>query len=292
MTPFIEIKNVSKTYQKNKLFQKNETHALKGVSLNIYKGETLGLVGESGSGKTTLGKCLLGLEPITSGSICIEGKSLFESPQTKKELLKEMQVVFQDPYASLNPRMRAIEIVKEPLPSSMDAKKAHELAAEMLVRVGIAASEHQKYARDFSGGQRQRIAIARAIINKPSFILCDEPTSALDVSIQAQILHLLKELQVDLNLSYLFISHDLGVVRHICNRVAIMYQGVIVEIAPCDELFDNPQHPYTKKLLNSILQVDPHLARERLLSIDLSEKIEISKNESLQEIKEGHFVRC
>lgn len=275
----MKVNHVSKVYQ-SKDFKgvKNQTVALNDVSLTLYEGETLGLVGESGSGKSTLGKVILGFEKLTSGRI-----------EKTRETIKK-QIIFQDPYSSLNPKMSALESVLEPLKDEKDQHAAREKAIKVLEIVGIKGDDVHKIPRHFSGGQRQRIGIARAVVSNPDFIVCDEPTSALDVSIQAQIIDLLKNLQEEYNLSYLFISHDLSVVKHISDRIAVMYKGNVVELATTQQLFDNPQHPYTKKLLGAALSLDPLKAREQLQSAPLMETFDMATGE-LVEVEPGHFVR-
>lgn len=274
-----QLNHVSKIYQ-SKDFKgvKNQTIALNDVSLTLYEGETLGLVGESGSGKSTLGKVILGFEKMTSGSI-----------ENTKEAIQK-QIIFQDPYSSLNPKMSALESVMESLKDDTNLETAKEKAIQVLEIVGIKGDDIHKIPRHFSGGQRQRIGIARAVVSNPDFIVCDEPTSALDVSIQAQIIDLLKNLQKQYKLSYLFISHDLSVVKHISDRIAVMYKGTLVELAPTQLLFDNPQHAYTKKLLRAALSLDPIKAREQLQSEPIIESFDLTAGE-LVEIEPGHFVR-
>ncbi|OJG86469.1 hypothetical protein RV16_GL000952 [Enterococcus saccharolyticus] len=268
-----------------------EVRALDGVSLAIHRGETLGLVGESGSGKTTLGRSLLNLETLTQGNIFFEEQDLTTlSKSERKSIYQKMQIIFQDPYSSLNPRMTALELVMEPLLNESKAT-AKDKAEQILARVGIAGDALHKLPRAFSGGQRQRIGIARAVVNQPEFILCDEPTSALDVSIQAQIIQLLLTLQKDFGLSYLFISHDLSVIRHISDRIAVMYQGKLVELAPTQRLFEAPQHPYTKKLLAAAPIADPKLARAALAKKEIQQQIEVTDAFDWVEVAQGHFVR-
>jgi oligopeptide transport system ATP-binding protein len=230
--------------------------AVDGVSFSLSPGETLGLVGESGCGKTTVGRTILRLIPATSGSVVFNSTDVLAARgETLRRLRRDMQIVFQDPAGSLNPRMRIAEIVSEPLVVHQISRGRDELRAkakELLERCGMQASALDRYPHQFSGGQRQRIGIARALALNPRFIVCDEPTSALDVSVQAQILNLLSDLRRDLGLAYLFISHDLGVVRHLCTRVAVMRRGVIVEEGDRDQITTNPTHEYTKQLLSAI----------------------------------------
>ncbi|MEM1185527.1 MAG: ATP-binding cassette domain-containing protein [Planctomycetota bacterium] len=235
--------------------------AVDGVSFSIARGETLGLVGESGSGKTTVGRTLLRLQPATGGKVVFDGTNVFAaSGDGLRRLRREMQIVFQDPAGSLNPRMRIASIVAEPLEVHGVARGRDELRAkveELLERAGMPKTAADRYPHEFSGGQRQRIGIARALALGPKFIVCDEPTSALDVSIQAQIVNLLGDLQRDLGLSYLFISHDMAVIQHVCTRIAVMYKGKLVEIGERDQILHDPQHEYTKRLLSAVPNADP-----------------------------------
>ncbi len=243
--------------------------AVDGVSFHLNKGETLGLVGESGCGKTTVGRTLLRLIPATSGSVTFDGTDVFDAGgSTLKRLRRQMQIIFQDPAGSLNPRMRISAIVGEPLKvhnlvSSRDEYRSR--VEELLEKCGMPRASADRYPHEFSGGQRQRIGIARALALNPRFIVCDEPTSALDVSIQSQILNLLADLRDELGLSYLFISHDMAVIQHICDRIAVMYQGKIVEAGTRDDVMEHAKHPYTKALLSAVPEPDPRRERTRIV---------------------------
>jgi oligopeptide/dipeptide ABC transporter ATP-binding protein len=242
-------------------------HAVDGVSFDINLGQTLGLVGESGCGKTTTGRAILGLVKSTEGTISFEGTNLGLVPPKKMlQLRQRMQIIFQDPYSALNPRQTAGDIVLDPLlvHNIGNSKERQERVDELFSLVGLQKNQQLLYPHQFSGGQRQRICIARALALKPDFIVCDEPVSALDVAIQAQILNLLCKLQDELNLTFLFISHDLAVIQHVCDEIAVMYLGVIVEKASRLELFDNPRHPYTRALLSAVLSGSPDIKVDRI----------------------------
>jgi oligopeptide/dipeptide ABC transporter ATP-binding protein len=241
--------------------------AVDGVDFSIRPGRTLGLVGESGSGKTTVGRTLMGLIPATSGSVQFDGHDVLSMGRGElRQLRRRIQIIFQDPYGSLNPRMTVGDIVAEPLAVHKVVSWAERAnrAAYLLERVGLSASYINRYPHEFSGGQRQRIGIARALASEPDFIVCDEPVSALDVSIQAQILNLLNDLQDEMGLSYLFIAHNLAVVEHFADEVAVMYLGRIVEVAPREQLYASPTHPYTEALLSSVPQLTPAARSQRI----------------------------
>ncbi|MGI0081650.1 MAG: ABC transporter ATP-binding protein, partial [Nitrososphaerales archaeon] len=235
--------------------------AVDGVSFGVKKGETLGLVGESGSGKTTVGRVILRLTDATKGDILYDGQKITKAKgKNLKPFRRKMQMVFQDPYASLDPRQQVKSIITEPMKIHhvvRSRKEADEAAAKLIATVGLNPDHLLRFPHEFSGGQRQRIAVARALAVNPEFLLLDEPTSSLDVSVQAQILNLVKKLQEEFNLTYLFISHNLSVIKHMCDRVAVMYLGRIVEVADSDELFNNPKHPYTYALLSAIPDPNP-----------------------------------
>ena len=257
----IEITNLEKVYKTGK----QTMTAVKSVNLTIHEGEILGIVGESGSGKSTLGKMIIGLEAPTSGTVTYNGKALWKKNKYLRPRAGEIQTVFQDPQSSLDPRMRVKNIIMEPLLGlpSADRKEKGNLKRliELMKRVGLKEEHLDRFPHEFSGGQRQRIAIARALITDPAFIVLDEPTSALDVSVQAQVLNLLKELQRERQLTYLFISHNMEVIRYMCKRIAVMYKGELVEVGETQDVFENPQHPYTEKLLSSVLSVQTEETR-------------------------------
>ena len=270
-SPLIKVENLTITFDAGRAGfwgqERLQVHAVEDISFTVYRGETLGLVGESGSGKSTTGRAILGRVPIQGGTICFQGEDITGADRNKVRLLsKHMQLVFQDPYASLNPRLKIIDIVAEPLLVHGIVRNAKEAAGEvarLLERVGLPPDAAYRYPHAFSGGQRQRVGIARALALKPEFIVADEPVSALDVSIRAQVINLLQDLQSEFGLTYLFIAHDLAVVRHISHRIAIMYAGKIVELAPRDLIYEEPVHPYTEALLSAVPVPDPPIQRAR-----------------------------
>ena len=255
----LEVKNLKKYYEiKQGLFKKVYVKAVDDVSFQIKKGETLGIVGESGCGKTTLGRCILQIPKPTDGEICFHGEPVTDA--NSKEFRKKMQIVFQDPYASLDPRKTVADIIGEALDIHGLCKTREERKGkvlELMKMVGLNEKFYNRYPHEFSGGQRQRIGIARALAVSPEFIVCDEPVSALDVSIQAQVINMLERLQREKQLTYLFIAHDLAVVKHISDRIGVLYLGHLVEIGPAAEVYQNPKHPYTKALISSIPVADP-----------------------------------
>lgn len=315
-TPLIEVKNLKKYFPINKGLlgrKKSYVKAVDGVSFAINGGETLGLVGESGCGKSTTGRMLMKLLDPTDGQIYFEGKEISQLNDNQiRSMRKDFQMVFQDPYASLNPRMKVGEIIAEPLVvHGVDKGKRTSRVHELLNTVGLSPYHADRYPHEFSGGQRQRIGIARALAVNPKLIIADEPVSALDVSIQSQILNLLKDLQKEFNLTYLFIAHDLSVVEHISDRVGVMYLGKIVELADKQSLYKNPKHPYTQALLSAVPIPNPRLKRERIiltgdipspanppsgctfhtrcpLAMDKCSKVK----PELSELGEGHYVSC
>ncbi len=297
--------------------QTTQVHAVDGVSFDLYKGETLGLVGESGCGKSTTGRTVLQLYTPTSGSVVFDGIDLVKLKGDElRKIRRRMQMIFQDPYASLNPRLTVGEIIGDPLQVYKEARTKKEIedrVSDLLDLVRLNPSYINRYPHEFSGGQRQRIGIARSLALNPDLIVCDEPISALDVSIQAQIVNLLVELQKRLNLTYLFIAHDLSMVRHICDRVAVMYLGVIVEVADRNEFYHNPLHPYTKALLSAVTIPDPFIEETRKRTIligeipspvnppsgcrfrtrcPIAQSICAEVKPEFREIKPGHSVAC
>lgn len=267
----VEVRDLVKYFPvRSGVFQKTSAYvkAVDGVSFHIQAGETFGLVGESGCGKTTVGRSILRLTTATSGSVLFEGKEVLKArPWEMKGLRRNMQIIFQDPYSSLDPRLSIAESVGLPLyvHGMRSAKKRQEIVVEMLEKVGLESYHLKHYPHEFSGGQLQRVGIARALTLNPKFIVCDEPVSALDVSIQAQILNLLSDLQDELGLTYLFIAHNLSVVKHFSDRVAVMYLGKIVELATREELYQNHLHPYTTALMSAIPIPNPQLKRKRIV---------------------------
>jgi oligopeptide/dipeptide ABC transporter ATP-binding protein len=311
------VKNVKKHFPiKGGLLQRVKSHvkAVDGITLDIYKGETLGVVGESGCGKSTLGRTILGLESLTEGELVFNGNNISKySARQLKPFKKEMQMIFQDPYASLNPKQRIGDALEEALiiHTDLPARERREKVVKLLNEVGLKEDHYERYPHEFSGGQRQRIGIARAISINPSFIVCDEPVSALDVSVQAQVIKLLKDLQEKHALTYLFVSHDLGVVRHLCNRVLVMYLGQMVELAPVEKLYENPTHPYTEALLSAIPRPAVGRKRDRIrLTGDLPSPSNpptgcpfhtrcpsakdhcATEKPAWRQIDDGHFIAC
>lgn len=265
---FLEVKKLVKYFEVKKDGKKALLKAVNGVSFSIDRGETLGLVGESGCGKSTTGRLIINLLPPTSGEVLFMGKNVFNAKgPDRKQLCRDMQIIFQDPFASLNPRMKVGEILREPLiiHKLASGNAAEKRVKELLNYVGLSANQADRFPHEFSGGQRQRIGIGRALAVEPKIIVCDEPVSALDVSVQAQVLKLLEKLQAELSLTYLFISHSLNVVKHISDRVGVMYLGRIVELAPSAKLYNRALHPYTQALLSAIPIPDPKVKRERII---------------------------
>lgn len=310
--PLVEVEGLSKFFK----VDKGLLHAVDDLSFDIYPGETFGLVGESGCGKSTAGRTILRLYEASGGKVKFEGVNIFDLNKSQmKEIRQKMQMIFQDPYASLDPRMTVEDIISEPLDiyGIGTRKERKERVIKLLNLVGLGSEHAQRFPHEFSGGQRQRIGIARSLALRPQFIVCDEPISALDVSIQAQVVNLLKDLQNDLGLTLLFIAHDLSMVRYISDRVGVMYLGSMMELAESDDLYQNPLHPYTKALLSAIPIADPKLQRSKKtikLEGDVPSPINIGsgcrfvdrcpnaddmcrqKDPVIEEISPGHFVAC
>jgi oligopeptide transport system ATP-binding protein len=291
----LEIKNLKQYFNKGK---SNEVRAIDDISFDIYRGETLGLVGESGCGKSTTGRTIIRLYEATDGQVIFDGENVHgkKSRSKIKEMSRRMQMIFQDPYASLNPRMTVGDIIAEGIDihGLSKGKERMERVFDLLETVGLNREHASRYPHEFSGGQRQRIGIARALAVEPEFIIADEPISALDVSIQAQVVNLLQKLQKENNLTYLFIAHDLSMVKYISDRIGVMYYGKLVELTSSDDLYKNPLHPYTQSLLSAIPLPDPETERTRRRfsynpSVHAYEKGEEVK---MREVAPGHFVNC
>ena len=317
MSALLEVRDLTKHFPvRRSVFSRlgGVVHAVDGVSFDIAEGETLGLVGESGCGKSTTGKLILRLIEPTRGSVMWRGTAISGlTARALRPVRRELQAVFQDPYSSLNPRMRALDIVGEPIRNfeSASDEEIRERVAALFEKVGLRPDQMVKYPYEFSGGQRQRLGIARALSSRPSLIVCDEPVSALDVSVQAQVINLLMDLQAELGVSYLFVAHDLAVVEHISHRVAVMYLGKIVELTDKRSLFSDPQHPYTEALLSAVPVPDPRVRRKRvILSGDVPSPVNPPsgcrfhtrcpyvfdrcrvESPALREVAEGRLVAC
>jgi len=314
----LEVKNLKKYFPvKAGIFKKTVAHvkAVDDISFAVKEGETLGLVGESGCGKSTTGRTILRLLEATAGEVIFEGKSVMDlDKKAMRAIRRDMQIIFQDPYASLNPRMTVADIVGEPLDIhklAKNKKERNEKVREILENVGLGAEYMHRYPHEFSGGQRQRIGVARALAVDPKLIIADEPVSALDVSVQAQVVNLLQDLQKEYGLTYLFIAHDLSVVKHISDRVAVMYLGKIVELTDKHELYSNPKHPYTQSLLSAIPEADPKKKKNRIvLEGDVPSSVDPPsgcrfhprcpkafepcsvKEPEFKEYGDGHFAAC
>jgi oligopeptide/dipeptide ABC transporter ATP-binding protein len=308
--PLLQIKNLKKFYKVGG----NELKAVNNMNLDIYPGETIGLVGESGCGKSTAGKTIIRMHEPTAGEVLFNGENVFKlRGKSLNKLKKDMQIIFQDPYSSLNPRMTVEDLIGEPLDLHRIAKgkERRDRIVELLELVGLKADHISRFPHEFSGGQRQRIGIARALALNPKFIVCDEPISALDVSIQAQVVNLLKDLQEKMNLTYLFIAHDLSMVKYISDRILVMYLGNMVELTDSDSLYREPLHPYTQALLSAVPIPDPMIRRERIvLEGEVPSPINppsgcvfrtrcqhamencASSIPEWREVKEGHFTAC
>ena len=312
----MELKNIKKYFpvKRSIRMQPASVKAIDDVSLNIYKGETLSLVGESGCGKSTAGRCAVGLLPVTDGQIQYKGKDIANQKENEKyELAKELQMIFQDPYSSLNPRMTIGSILEEPLKIHRvcGREERMERVMEMFLKVGMREDQYYRYPHEFSGGQKQRVGIARALMLDPELVVCDEPVSALDVSIQSQILNLLSKMKEEREITYLFISHNMSVVRYVSDRVGVMYLGHLVELASTEELYQKPLHPYTQALLAAVPEVNPHYKKDKIkLKGEIPSPLEppsgcvfhnrcpyamtVCEEASpmLQEGSAGHFVAC
>lgn len=310
LDPLIQIKNLSKYFS----VDGRQLKAVEQLNFSIFKGETVGLVGESGCGKSTAGRTIIRLYEPTDGEVLFENKNIFDySNKQMANIRREMQIIFQDPYASLNPRMTVESIIGEPLTIHRVCKgdEKKERIIELLKLVGLSTEHLSRFPHEFSGGQRQRIGIARALALHPKFIVCDEPISALDVSIQAQVVNLLKELQQKMGLTYLFIAHDLSMVKYISDRILVMYLGNMMELSESNDLYENPLHPYTQALLSAVPIPDPTIKRERIvLTGDVPSPLDppsgcvfrtrcihamdecVHVKPDWKEVKEGHFVAC
>lgn len=292
--PLVEIRGLKKHFVKSRDVWGRPSDVLRavdGVSFGIRKGETFGLVGESGSGKSTVGRCLLRLYDYTGGEVRFDGQDLSKlGDKQLKPFRRRIQSIFQDPYSSLNPGMNVLDLIGEPMNIHglyQQADERKEVVSALLEKVGLKREHLYRYPHEFSGGQRQRISIARALSVRPEFVVCDEPISALDVSVQAQVVNMLEDLQDEFGLTYLFIAHDLSMVRHISDRIGVMYRGRLVEVADSDELYENPLHPYTQALLSAIPVPDPHAESHRIVyeAHDWT-----GEPAELREVSPGHFV--
>jgi len=313
--PLLTVENLTKHFEVGRFGKKKYVRAVEGVSFKLYKSETLGVVGESGSGKSTLARLILGLIPITAGKVIYNDLDITGvSGKKEKEIRKDLQMVFQDPYASLNPRIKVGDAIAEPIiynDIEKNRKKVKEKVNSLLELVGLQNKMYDRYPHEFSGGQRQRIGIARALSLNPKVLICDEAVSALDVSVQAQVLNLFNRLKRELDLTYIFIGHDLSVVKYISNRIMVMYLGETMELAKTDAIFTKTKHPYTKALISAIPMIDPDTNQKRIvLEGDIPNPINPPSgcrfstrcymaqdkcrkvHPDLLEIEEGHFVRC